>query len=85
VRGPLGTGRGPLRLGGNAVWGEFFRGRLDELRLYARALTRAQLRADAARPVLAGTPKRPVRPTRTARGAGHSRAPKPMRGVHRTG
>jgi hypothetical protein len=51
IRGPLTEGAGPLRFGGNSVWSEFFRGRLDELRLYARALSPAQLRADAGKPL----------------------------------
>src|SRR5262249_43959899 len=85
VRGPLSTGRGPLRFGGNAVWSEFFKGRLDELRLYDRALTAAELRADRGRPVLTGTPAHSVRPSGSSRGAAHSRAPQPLRRVHRTG
>ena len=41
----------PLRFGGNAVWAEWFRGRLDEIRVYDRALTAAQIQADMARAV----------------------------------
>jgi hypothetical protein len=41
----------PLRFGGNGVWGEFFAGRLDELRIYDRALSAAQIQADMNRAV----------------------------------
>ena len=30
---------GALRIGGNSVWGEYFRGLIDEVRIYNRALT----------------------------------------------
>ena len=41
----------PLRIGGNVPYGEFFLGRLDEIRIYNRALSVAELQADAATPV----------------------------------
>ena len=31
---------GPLRIGGNAIWPEWFSGQIDDLRIYNRALTR---------------------------------------------
>ena len=46
---------GPLRFGGNAVWPEWFQGQLDELRVYNRALTAAELQADMTRPVTAAS------------------------------
>ena len=30
---------GPLRIGGNSLWGEYFQGRIDEVRIYNRAFT----------------------------------------------
>jgi glucose/arabinose dehydrogenase/PKD repeat protein len=51
--GPLAAGTGPLRFGGTAVWPEWFAGRLDEIRVYDRALTAAQIQADMGRPVTA--------------------------------
>lgn len=42
---------GPLRIGGNGVYGEFFQGRIDEVRIYNRALSAAEIAADAGRPV----------------------------------
>ena len=36
----------PLRVGGNAVWTEFFAGLIDEVRVYNRALSAAEIQAD---------------------------------------
>jgi glucose/arabinose dehydrogenase/PKD repeat protein len=51
VAGTLVNGAGPLRFGGNGVWSEWFAGRLDEIRVYNRALTQAELQADMSTPV----------------------------------
>ena len=59
VTGALQASSGPLRFGGNGVWaGEFFQGRLDELRVYNRALTAAEVAADMTRPVGPQAPAR---------------------------
>jgi hypothetical protein len=42
----LAVSTGPLRIGGNAIWGEYFSGRIDEVRVYNRALTAAEIQAD---------------------------------------
>ncbi|HYI93670.1 MAG TPA: LamG-like jellyroll fold domain-containing protein [Bryobacteraceae bacterium] len=34
---------GPLQIGGNAIWGEYFSGLIDEVRVYNRALTSAEI------------------------------------------
>ena len=36
----------PLRIGGTTVWAEWFEGVIDDVRVYNRALTAAQIRAD---------------------------------------
>jgi hypothetical protein len=46
VSGTMADSAGPLRIGGNAIWGEWFQGRLDEIRIYGRALSPAELAAD---------------------------------------
>jgi hypothetical protein len=51
VANPLLTSTGVLRFGGNSVWGEFFAGRIDEVRLYNRALAVAEIQADMNAPV----------------------------------
>lgn len=36
----------PLKIGGNAVWGEFFAGQIDEMRVYSRVLSAAEITTD---------------------------------------
>ena len=52
--GSIKTSGQPLRIGGNSIWGEYFKGRIDELRIYNRALTAAQIQADMSTPVTSG-------------------------------
>ena len=49
--GKIGTSPRPLRIGGNAVFGEWFNGTIDEVRVYNRALTAAEISADRNRPI----------------------------------
>jgi hypothetical protein len=51
LTGTMPSSTAPLRFGGNGVWGEWFAGRLDEIRVYDRALTAAQVTADMNTPV----------------------------------
>ena len=44
----------PLWLGGNHPYGEYFDGLIDEARVYDRALTEAEIRADMGTPVASG-------------------------------
>jgi glucose/arabinose dehydrogenase/PKD repeat protein len=56
----------PLRIGGNTIWGEYFDGLIDEVRIYTRALSQSEIQADMNAPVgvpspsgdfsIAGTP-----------------------------
>ncbi|MDA0168685.1 choice-of-anchor D domain-containing protein [Solirubrobacter taibaiensis] len=41
----------PLRFGGNALWAEWLNGQLDELRVYNRALSAAEIQTDMTTPV----------------------------------
>jgi Concanavalin A-like lectin/glucanases superfamily len=43
VSGALVTSTGALRIGGNSVWGEFFQGRIDEVRVHNRALSATEI------------------------------------------
>ncbi len=46
VTGTIDVGAGALRIGGNSVWaGEYFQGLIDEVRIYNRALTAAEINA----------------------------------------
>ena len=51
VAGPLLTSTGVLRIGGNSLWGEFFAGTIDEVRIYNRALSATELQTDMTTPV----------------------------------
>ena len=44
--GPIEVSSDPLRLGGNGIWGDFFKGHIDEVRVYERALSAAEINAD---------------------------------------
>ena len=50
--GAIQTTTNPLRIGGNAIWGEYTDGRIDEVRVYNRALSAAEITADMTRPVV---------------------------------
>jgi fibronectin type 3 domain-containing protein len=60
VSGTIEVNAKPLRIGGNTYAGQFFQGLIDEVRIYNRALTGAEIQADMATP-LANLP-RPPRP-----------------------
>ncbi|MGA4989227.1 LamG-like jellyroll fold domain-containing protein [Nonomuraea bangladeshensis] len=51
LTGSLYDDGGPLRIGGNAAWNEYFRGLIDEVRIYNRAQTAAQIQADMNAPI----------------------------------
>ena len=38
--------RSPLRIGGNKIWGDYFHGFIDEVRIYNRALNQAEITSD---------------------------------------
>jgi hypothetical protein len=46
VSGALAPSTGPLRLGGDSLRNEWFAGRIDEVRVYGRPLTAAEIAAD---------------------------------------
>src|SRR5205814_769503 len=46
-----GTSTKPLRIGGDGVWGDFFVGIIDEVRIYNRALSSAEIQGDMQTPV----------------------------------
>jgi chitodextrinase len=54
--GPIAVSDGALRIGGNSIWGEHFQGRLDEIRIYNRALSVAEVQADMNMPIAPPTP-----------------------------
>ena len=53
--GAIRVSTGALRIGGNNIWSnEWFAGLIDELRVYNRALSAAEVTADMTRPVTGG-------------------------------
>ena len=51
TNGPMVNGAGPLHFGGNTTWGEWFAGRLDDIRIYNRTLTPTEIQTDMQRAV----------------------------------
>ena len=51
LTGTVRTSTGVLRIGGNGIWSEWYRGAIDEVRVYNRALTLPELQGDMGRPV----------------------------------
>ncbi len=78
----LAPGDGPLTFGANNVWGERFRGLIDEVRVYNRALSAAEIGADMGQPVVVGTPAPPPDPGPDAIGSFSSPQPWPIVPVH---
>ena len=70
VSGSLTPSTGALRVGGNNVWGEWFQGDIDEVRVYNRALAAAEIQSDMNRPVTNPDASPPTAPgTLTANGS----------------
>jgi glucose/arabinose dehydrogenase len=69
VSGAVIASNGLLKIGGNAIWGEWFNGLIDEVRVYNRALTAAEIQTDMSTPVQSDTvtPTAPGTPTVTGR------------------
>ncbi|HZY85889.1 MAG TPA: LamG-like jellyroll fold domain-containing protein, partial [Gemmataceae bacterium] len=55
LTGPINVTSGALRIGGDSIWGEYFSGLIDEVRVYNRALTQAQIQTDMNTPI--GSPE----------------------------
>ncbi len=51
LSGSMPASASPLRIGGNAVWPEWFAGLVDEVRVYNRALTQPEIQSDMNTPV----------------------------------
>ncbi|HEU5313486.1 MAG TPA: LamG domain-containing protein [Candidatus Udaeobacter sp.] len=44
--GAIATSTNPLQIGGDSIYGQYFAGRIDEVRIYNRALSAAQIQSD---------------------------------------
>jgi hypothetical protein len=47
---------GALRIGGNTIWNEWFKGLIDEVRIYSRPLPATEIQTDMSTPVAGGIP-----------------------------
>ena len=54
VSGSVFTSARALVIGGNRIWSEWFKGSIDEVRVYDRALSALEIQADRDTPVVAG-------------------------------
>ena len=52
VSGAMTVSTGPLSLGGNAIWTDWFAGLMDDVRVSNRALTPAEIESDMNAPVV---------------------------------
>ena len=51
VSGSMAASTGVLRIGGNSIWGEWFAGLIDEVRVYNRALSAGEIQQDMQLPI----------------------------------
>jgi fibronectin type 3 domain-containing protein len=54
--GAIATSTNPLQIGGDSIYGQYFRGTIDEVRVYNVALTAAQIQSDMNTPITSGPP-----------------------------
>ena len=47
----MGNSTGALKIGGNAIWGEWFKGLIDDVRVYNRPLSAVEIQDDSSRAV----------------------------------
>ena len=57
--GAITASTGALKIGGNSIWGEYFNGQIDEIRVYNRALSPSEIAADRDSPISGGSPPPP--------------------------
>ena len=49
--GTMTVSNGVLKIGGNGIWGEWYRGLIDDVRIYSRSLTPSEIQSDMNLPV----------------------------------
>lgn len=49
--GVIATSTNPLQIGGDSIYGQYFAGRIDEVRVYNRALSVAEIQSDMNTPL----------------------------------
>ena len=61
--GGIESNSNPLRIGGNVPYGQYFQGRIDEVRVYSRALTASEIVSDMNSPIATPSGSPPAAPT----------------------
>ena len=61
--GSIAVSSNPLQIGGDTIWGQYFNGRIDEVRVYNTALSAASIQTDMNTPVGSGGGAGPSAPT----------------------
>jgi len=49
--GDLVTSANPLQIGGDSIYGDYFQGTIDEVRIYNQALSPSEIQADMGTPI----------------------------------
>ena len=55
VQGSIQNSSMGVHIGGNTVWGEYFQGQIDEVRIYNRALSQSEIQTDMVTPIGSGS------------------------------
>ena len=53
--GSLATSTNPLQIGGDSLYGQYFQGTIDEVRIYNRALSQAEIKTDSTKSVISSS------------------------------
>ena len=64
--GVIATSANPLEIGGDSIYGQYFAGRIDEVRVYNTALTATEIQTDMNTPVGGGGPPEDTQPPTVA-------------------
>ena len=64
--GTIATSTNPLQIGGDSIYGQYFAGLIDNVRVYNVALTAAQIQTDQGTAITSGPPSQPGTLTATA-------------------
>src|SRR5262249_16709960 len=75
--GAIATSTNQLQIGGDSIYGQFFKGTIDEVRVYNVALTAAQIQTDMNTPVNTGAPPDTTPPTQPGTLAAPAAGPGP--------
>ena len=67
--GTIATSTNPLQIGGDSIYGQYFAGLIDNVRVYNVALTAAQIQTDQTTAITSGPPSQPGTLTATAASA----------------